>query len=319
MSGCDDVEFLANEEAMDRVITLTTYNEDISFEIANDTVDNLPPPLLPIVLSSFNQPVLLSHVVPLAPMSSAHVPNGTHPFQCEHNVLQQSHADNTTGPSSSMMFNEASCKRLAHDLEVGGSARRVALEGIRGHVRALSFDSAGCRVVQQAMKVSGADVATGLAKELEGCVKDAAYSPYANYVIQRILEALPHSSTSFVAKELLGVAANVSQHRFGCRILCRLFEHCAKSIAGLAVADELMTDILALSRHEYGHYVLQALVEHGSSGHQCAIAQAFVGDLAFHVEDGSTSYVLESIFMHCAEHEQQGLLVALLRGGPHVP
>jgi len=217
-----------------------------------------------------------------------------------------------------MMFNDASCKRLAHDLEVGGSARRAALEGISGHVRALSFDSAGCHVVQQAMKVSGADVATGLAKELEGSGKDAAYSPYANYVLQRIVEALPHSSTSFVAEELLGVAANVSQHRFGCRILCRLFEHCAKSIAALSIADELMTDILALSRHEYGHYVLQALVEHGSAGHRRAIAQAFVGDLAFHVEDGSTSYVLESIFMHCAEHEQRELLVALLRGGPHV-
>merc|ERR1711920_82310 len=57
-------------------------------------------------------------------------------------------------------------------------------------------------------------------------------------------------------------------------------------------------------------YVLQALVEHGSSGHRRAIAQTFVGDLAFHVEDGSTSYVLESIFMHCAEREQQGLLDA---------
>merc|ERR1712187_160351 len=182
----------------------------------------------------------------------------------------------------------------------------------------MGFDSAGCRVVQLAMKVASADVATGLAGELEGCVKDAVYSPYANHVLQRIIEALPHSSTSFIAEEVLGVAANVSQHRFGCRILCRLFEHCAKSIAALAVADELMTDILALSRHEYGHYVLQALVEHGSSGHQRAIAQAFAGDLAFHVEDGSTSYVLESIFMHCAEREQQELLFAFLRGGPHV-
>merc|ERR1712226_1296417 len=178
--------------------------------------------------------------MPSSPISSACLPTEAHPVQREPDVSQLHRAENTGERSLPMMFNDATCKMLADDLEAGGSSRNAMIECIRGHVRALSFDSAGCRVVQLAMKVADADVATRLASELQGCVRDAAYSPYANYVLQRIIEVLPHWSTVFVAQELLGVAAKVSQHRFGCRILCRVFEHCGNSPAALKLADELM-------------------------------------------------------------------------------
>merc|ERR1711998_229218 len=103
------------------------------------------------------------------------------------------------------------------------------------------------------------------ALEMQGAVRSAAVCPHANYVIQRIIEVLPASTGSFVAEELQGVAVDIAQNRAGCRVICRLVEHTQSDNRTAVLLEEVIKGALQLSRHTFGHYAIQSLLEHGSS------------------------------------------------------
>merc|ERR1719450_712657 len=106
---------------------------------------------------------------------------------------------------------------------------------MRDQVVELSFDATGCRLVQQAMQVAGKDEISSIVGELHGFVTRAMQSPHGNYVIQKVVESLPPAMSRFIAEEILGVAGAMARHRYGCRVLCRLFEHCADDAAVAAL------------------------------------------------------------------------------------
>ena len=60
-----------------------------------------------------------------------------------------------------------------------------ALVTIQGHVWQLAQHATGCRLVQLALE-TGCHEAALLTKELHGHVQEAAVSPHANYVIQKV-------------------------------------------------------------------------------------------------------------------------------------
>merc|ERR1712151_1490082 len=110
-------------------------------------------------------------------------------------------------------------------LKVGGDARTMAVDDVRGRVVKLAFDALGCRVVQLALEVVDRLTASGLAMELRGQVRQAIGSAHANYVVQKVVETQPTSVA-------------VTRHRYGCRILCRLLEHSASDPGTVALVDE---------------------------------------------------------------------------------
>jgi pumilio RNA-binding family len=59
-----------------------------------------------------------------------------------------------------------------------------------------------------------------------------------------------------------GGVAQAARHRFGCRILQRLLEHCQDSQVA-PVVEDLMAEPLALASHKYGNYVMQHVLEFG--------------------------------------------------------
>merc|ERR1712190_132569 len=110
----------------------------------------------------------------------------------------------------------------------------------------------------------------------QGHVYAAARSPYANYVIQKVVEALPPSLSRFVAHELCGVAGVVARNKYGCRILCRIFEHSAAEPESRKLADELLTEAVALSRHTFAHHVIEVILAHGSPKQRLSIVSALL-------------------------------------------
>ena len=120
-----------------------------------------------------------------------------------------------------------SSAQLMQWLEAGGDAQMEAIVAVRGFVSRLAFESIGCRVIQLAMELAEPSVAIELVSEMRGHVRDAIASPHGNYVIQKIIEAMPVGEFSFIAEELQGVGASVARHRYGCRIFCRLLENSA--------------------------------------------------------------------------------------------
>jgi len=203
-------------------------------------------------------------------------------------------------------------ERLTAGLEAGGETRVIALASLRGNVRNLTFDRCGCRVVQLAIKVAEQDVVAELVRELHGHVYEAVHSPYGNYVIQKIVQVLPLSIAKFVSEELSGVAGSVARHRYGCRILCRIFEQPIVDAVVVALAEELIAETVHLSRHVYAHHGMQALIEPGLPHHRQQSIGALRRNMSVNAQNRNANYVIETILKHCDPKDSQHFIMDLL-------
>jgi len=207
------------------------------------------------------------------------------------------------------------CADLLEGLEAGGSLREAAA-ALRGRMVELSFDANGCWVAQKALAGGDVAVATELAAELRGHVREAFRSPHANYVVQKVIEVLPLSQSSFVADELFGMGAEVARHRYGCRVFCRLLEHSAKGAAAPALLEEVLREAGGLCRHSFGHYVMQHVLEHGTCAQRGQVLAALRSELARNVQSRNACYVIETAFTYGSPEDRAALIDDLLSGGP---
>ncbi|CAE7236823.1 pum2, partial [Symbiodinium sp. CCMP2456] len=219
------------------------------------------------------------------------------------------------GEESSLLSKER-CDDLRQQLQAGHEGLALAMSEISDKVWPLSRDANGCRVVQLAMEKASNGVAKDLAAELHGHVREAAVSPHANYVVQKVITQLSPATSAFIGEELLGNAARFARHRFGCRIICRLLEHCSSQEGTLRLIDEVLEDpaeALDLCRHNFGHHVnvVQSILEHGDVRYKELIAEVLRHDLLANASHRSASYVVESALSHCSEKDQQALLQQL--------
>lgn len=198
------------------------------------------------------------------------------------------------------LFNQQRCRELSAQLARGGDSLSEALCDIRGSVLSLSTDSAGCRLVQDALESADHCEAASLALELRGHVWATIASPHGNYVVQKMIEVLPASLVVFVAEELRGYAVETARHRYGCRVLCRLLEHSASEPATVALVEEVLTQAAVLSSHEYGHYVVESVLEHGSASQASCVARDLRPDLSLHCQDRNATYVVKAALAHSA-------------------
>jgi pumilio RNA-binding family len=178
-------------------------------------------------------------------------------------------------------------------------------------VNSLSFDKYGCRLVQKAVETAERDVALSLASELQGCIREASRNPHANFVIQRLIEVLPASSTRFITEELQVCAMEVAQHRTGCRVFCRIIEHTQTEGTTKELLDVVAKDSVTLSRHVFGHYVIQSLLEHGTDELRAMVAAAFKGSFFQEAQGRSSKYVVESALQFCSPEDKRGILFEL--------
>jgi len=189
---------------------------------------------------------------------------------------------------------------------------------LTGQVLKLARDAEGCRLLQKAFEeASSDDVRVGLASELRTHVWEVLKCPNANHVLQICISTMRPLESQFIINEIqqagfggAGGAARSARHRYGCRILQRLIEHCSAEQVH-ALVEELLCDVVGLSTHTYGNYVLQHILEHGTEGHIARMTQA----LAEHASTvGANLYgcaVLGKAFEH-ASLEARGALANML-------
>jgi len=200
---------------------------------------------------------------------------------------------------------------LLDRLQGDGAERREALQALHGSVVEQAFSAGGCRTLQQALQVADLETASKLLAELHGHVRSAAESPHANYVVQRIVELMPPVHSSFVVNELKGASAYLARHRYGCRIFCRLVEHSMGGEDFTELMSELLVDALGLSRHQFGHYVMQSVLEHGSQEHRKQLVAALCNDIRQCAQHRWASHVIETALSYCAPEEQRSIAVSL--------
>jgi hypothetical protein len=86
----------------------------------------------------------------------------------------------------------------------------------------------------------------------------------------------------------------------------------------VALIDEFLDEVVDLTRHIFGHHVIQAVLEHGSPEHRHRIADALIGPfqdgetLLRHALHRNASRILEAVLLHCAPEDQSMLCDSLL-------
>jgi len=211
-------------------------------------------------------------------------------------------------------FSSERLKELKNDLESGLAEREVAaIEAVTGRVWPLSKDAVGCRVVQLAIEKAHMSMAKALASELRSHIKEACANAHGNYVVQKVLTQLSSSFSSFVAEELAGSGARFARHQFGCRILCRLLEHCSTEEATQQLVKEILADEpLKLCQHNFGHHVAKSILEHGDDEHREFIANVLQSEVVENAKHRNASFVVEAALNYCSEEDQSSLRAELL-------
>lgn len=158
-------------------------------------------------------------------------------------------------------------QQMYGQLEMQGLQPMACAQALQGNVWTLSRDGQGCRQVQDALEEAASDKERiTLAAELHTHVQEAIQCPNANHVIQKCIGKLPPLQSQFIINEISGTAGQVARHKYGCRILQRLIEHCSEGqIASLL--DELLGEAAELSTDIYGSYVMKHILEHGFERH----------------------------------------------------
>merc|ERR1711953_790504 len=185
-------------------------------------------------------------------------------------------------------------------LETGGDGLPAVLAEIVGLTRHLTFEADGCRVVQLALEKADNRERALMCAELHGCVRRAIASPHGNYVLQRVVELMPATLSSFVSSELLTVGADTARHRFGCRIMCRLLEHCSAHPLTIQLIDGILLEAHDLCCHSFAHHVMESVLEHGTAEQKHRIALALQADSLLYATDPHATYVIESALRNCS-------------------
>merc|ERR550537_1130640 len=142
----------------------------------------------------------------------------------------------------------------------------------------LAMSASGCRVVQAAVEVAGGEHRSLMTNYMHGHVAELLDSPHGNHVLQKCIEVLPPDTVQFVLNELCAFpdhGLSIARHRFGCRILERLFEHCPAEQTR-PLAEGVIENAYVLCRHPFGNYVVQHVLEYGTLSQKNAVVEALI-------------------------------------------
>jgi len=142
-------------------------------------------------------------------------------------------------------------------------------------------------------------------------------SPHANYVIQKVIEQMPVESSGFIAQELFGAGACAARHRYGCRVVCRLIEQCTTAEATKVLIEEVLREVVELSRHTFGRHIVQSVLEH-CRDHRRRIARSLRGDMVRNAKNRNASYVIEKALGYCDDEDRRALAGELLSSPSNV-
>jgi hypothetical protein len=201
-------------------------------------------------------------------------------------------------------------------LENGSREERNALlKWIMPIILDLALSVSGCRVVQAAVEVAGGENREQMTNHMHGHVPELLDSMHGNHVLQKCIEVLPPDTVQFVVNELCAFpdgGRSIAKHRFGCRILERLLEHCPPEQNRILVED-VIENAYALCKHPFGNYVVQHVLEYGTPTQRNAVVDALLNggvmQLAMH---RVASNVIERALMQCNDEGRRALVGQLV-------
>jgi len=89
-----------------------------------------------------------------------------------------------------------------------------------------------------------------------------AYDANDNFVLQKVIAFAGIELIAWICSHLRGDVVSMACDRAACRIVCRLIEQCQYFSCIRDLLSEMQGRLLIVAKHHYGHYVIEALVEH---------------------------------------------------------
>jgi len=149
---------------------------------------------------------------------------------------------------------------------------------------------------------------------MHGFVRKLLDSHHGNHVLQKSVVYMPPHAVQFIFHELSfyrGGWAGVVCHRFGCRVVERLLEHCDAALTAPIVAA-VVADIDSLSRHPFANYVVQHILEYVPA-HRSQVVHAIIQVGApFMAQHRVASNIVERAFEHSDTEHKQALAESIL-------
>lgn len=185
-------------------------------------------------------------------------------------------------------------------------------ESLTGNVWKLSREEEGCRRVQQALHEGDTYSRAQIATELRGHVWKAAEHRHANFVLQKCIQVLPPEASSFIIDELKTDAAWLAKSKTGVRVFQRLLEHCREQVHGMV--SELLADARDLCVHQFGNYMMQHILEHGSVDQRHDLAASLLGFLDKRMCSNECGVgVISKALEYAGDEDRQAIAQALLK------
>ena len=138
----------------------------------------------------------------------------------------------------------------------------------------MARDRSACRDLQQALDDRSDSGRLAIAEALKSHVWDCIGCRNANHVLQKTIIVLRSNHVQFIIDEIMQHSNGpliAAKHQYGCRIMERLIEHC-RSDQLRPLVEALLKDVLRLSNHKFGNFVVQHIMEHGTSEQKHFIA-----------------------------------------------
>jgi len=110
----------------------------------------------------------------------------------------------------------------------------------------------------------------------------------------------------------------LARHKFGCRVLQRLLEHCAP-VQMVGIINALLLAGSRCCQHIYAHYVMQHICEFGSPEQQCEVGKVLVQTPQILAENTFAAGVAAKLFEHARSDYAVSLPLVLLADDHLVP
>ncbi|KAF8077239.1 hypothetical protein N665_1054s0016 [Sinapis alba] len=157
------------------------------------------------------------------------------------------------------------------------SQRKELADQLMGQIVPLSMQMYGCRVIQKALDVIEPDQRVRLARELDGEVMRCVRDQNGNHVIQKCIESIHADRVGFMLSAFRGQVSSLSMHPYGCRVIQRLMERCSNEHQCQFITEEILESARVLSKDQYGNYVIQHVLEKGTSEQRERIVRKLSG------------------------------------------
>lgn len=143
--------------------------------------------------------------------------------------------------------------------------------------------------------------------ELNGSVQACLEDGNGNHVIQQIIKCVPMEHLGRMMDFFIGQVEYLSSHKFGCRIVQRLLDHCLPQDKAL-ILERLHRRAPTLIMDQFGNYVPQHVIANGDRADRDRIIEVVKTHLIGFSRQKFASNVVEKCLEHGTEHQRRDIM-----------